>query len=164
MDASTHLAGRTRETKIRRDARGRWFDGDHALEHPKLTQAFDRWLERAPDGRFCLKNDINWAYVEVEGPARFVRGVRSDGQGLRLTLDNDTEVALEPEALVADPEGVLHQRLPERMVARFESGATVALAEWLGERLREADSGIVLDLEGGPYRVPVVDDPLASQR
>jgi len=49
MDPNALLAGRTRETTIARDAEGRWFHDGQALEHPNLTRAFDRWVERAED-------------------------------------------------------------------------------------------------------------------
>ena len=49
MDPAQFLQGRTRETEIRRDARGRWFNGEDRIDHtPKdervrirMGEAFD---------------------------------------------------------------------------------------------------------------------------
>ena len=61
VDPASVLSGRTRETKIRRDAAGRWFDDGAEITHVLLTRAFDQWLQPAPDGsgRWCLSNSIN---------------------------------------------------------------------------------------------------------
>ena len=86
MDPAQFLQGRTRETEIRRDARGRWFNGTDRITHPNLVQSFDGWIDRAEDGRFCLSNAINWAYVEIEGPPYAVKDVDASSEGVVLHL------------------------------------------------------------------------------
>ena len=95
MDPAQFLQGRTRETKIRRDARGHWFDGQDRISHPNLTRSFDSWVDRAEDGRFCLSNSINWAYVEIEGPAYFVKDVEVSDRGIVLLLSGDRREPLD---------------------------------------------------------------------
>jgi len=157
MDPAEMLRrGYTRETKIRRDARGKWFDGDVPLEHPGLVKSFDGWLDRAPDGRLCLSNDINWAYVEVEGPPYRVRAVEV-GEAIRLRLSGGREETLDPKTLRQDAQGALWCDVREgKLAARFENHATNQLADVL----EEDAEGPFLRIAGEVVRPPVVEDPL----
>ena len=158
MDPAEYLQGRTRETTIRRDAQGRWFHDGDPLEHPNLIRSFDRWIERAEDGRYCLKNDINWAYVTIEGPPLFVRTLRFDGGDTAwLVLSNDREERLVPDTLRHGEDGALHCDVANgTLVARFDRHAQAQLERVLGEDER----GVYLALGGGRVRPPVVNDPL----
>lgn len=154
------IAGRTRETKIRRDARGRWFDGADPIEHPLLTQAFDAWIDRAEDGRYCLRNDINWAYVTIEGAPVFVRSLELEGEGARvwLQLSGGRREALDPSTLREDREGALHcQVRGGTLAARFDPHAAMQLAPIVAED----SQGTYLALGGTKVRPPVVDDAIA---
>ncbi len=160
VEPASMLQGRTRETKIRRDAEGRWFDDGVELTHPLVRRAFDRWLRRAPDGsgRYCLCNDINWAFVEIEGPPRFVRAVRLAGGDVTLRLSDEQEAALEPATLVQSPDGGLYGRVPGDMVARFDRHAMMQL----DPLIEEDEQGVYLRFGQGRVRPPVVEDPLAG--
>ncbi len=161
MDPSAILEGRTRETKIRRDKAGRWYDGGVLLEHPNLCRSFDGWIDRAEDGRLCLTNDINWAYVDVEGPPYFVRGLEvADGE-ITLLLSGDRREPLDGATLRQGPDGALYCDVRAgRCAALFENHAAVQLAELLFE---DAE-GTYVELPTGRVRPPVVDDPLAPAR
>ena len=160
MEPSSFLKGMTRETTIRRDAEGNWFVDGEPLDHPNLTRAFDRWLERAEDGRYCLKNDINWAYVAIEGAPYFVERVRKDAAGLpRVELSNDAELPLPVDSLRLGPEGALYFDLPGGMVAKFRRHAMAQLEPWLSED----DKGAYLELQGKRVRPEVVSDPLRAR-
>ena len=154
------LKGRTRETKIRRDGQGRWFNDDQEITHVLLTRAFDEWLRAAPDGsgRWCLSNDINWAFVSIEGPPRFVRSLTLEGDAARLHLSDGKVVALDPETLRQDPDGALYCDVPGGMTARFDRHAAMQLADLVDE---DAD-GVFLRIGGGVVRPPIVDDPIAG--
>jgi len=162
MDDPNQLlaAGRSRETTIARDAQGRWSQDGQALEHPNLTRAFDRWVGRAEDGRYCLKNDINWAYISLEGPPFFVRSVRIDrGSGkaeVRLVLSNDTEQALRPATLRNGPDGALYCDLNDGMVARFDRSAMAQLEALIGEDAQ----GVYLEIGGRRIRPKASANPL----
>lgn len=159
MDPSSFLQGRTRETTIRRDAEGRWFYDGEPLDHPNLTKAFDRWIERAEDGRYCLKNDINWAYFTLEGAPFFVERVRRDERGRPLLeLSNGTEqpLALAMNTLRIGPEGALYCDVQGDMTARFTRHAATQLEPWLSED----DHGVYLELDGARVRPEVAADPL----
>ncbi|MEZ4335191.1 MAG: hypothetical protein R3B82_01005 [Sandaracinaceae bacterium] len=158
VDPAAMLKGRTRETRIRRDDAGRWFDGDDPIRHPLLTRAFDEWLRPAPDGsgRWCLSNDINWAFVTLEGPPRFVRSV-DVSDVIRLALSDGRVVPLDPATLRQGPDGALYCDVPGAMVARFDRHAAMQL----GDLLDEDEEGVFLGIGDARVRPPTVDDPLA---
>ena len=158
MDPADFFQGRTRETEIRRDARGRWFNGDDRIDHPNLARSFDSWVDRAEDGRFCLINSINWAYVEVEGPAYFVKDVEPDDDGIGLVLSGDLRERLDPASLAQGPEGALWCTVREgRCPARFDNHAVSKMSERVGED----DDGVYLLIGGERVRPPEIDDPLS---
>lgn len=150
-------AGRTRETKIRRDAQGRWFNDRDPISHPNLVRAFDSWVDLAPDGRFCLSNDINWAYISLEGAPFFVRSVSLEGPGAVLGLSGGQQEGLDPSTLRQAADGTLYCQVREgKMAAQFDRDAMQQLESILGED----EQGVYLALEGQKVRPPVVDDPL----
>jgi hypothetical protein len=161
MDPTSFLTGRTRETTIRRDALGRWFHDEQPLDHPNLVRAFDRWLDKAEDGRFCLRNDINWAYVTLEGPPLFVRAVRLDPDGaLQLVLSDDRVEALAADSLRQGPDGALYcDARAGTLVARFDRHAM----QQLEPVLKEDERGVYLALGGERVRPLVVADPLTHK-
>ena len=158
MDPAQFLQGRTRETEIRRDARGRWFDGQDPIEHPNLTRSFDSWVDRAEDGRFCLSNSINWAYVEIEGPAYFVKDVEMAADGVSLLLSGDLRERLAPASLRQGPEGALWCVVREgRCPARFDNHAVSKMSD----SIREDEDGVYVLIGGEKVRPPEIGDPLS---
>lgn len=160
MDPGSFLQGRSRETTIRRDAQGRWYFDGEPLEHPNLVRAFDRWIGVADDGRYCLKNDINWAYITLEGPPFFVRSAYPlPDETVELLLSDDSREPLDPRSLREGPDGALYCDVHGgRMSARFERHAM----QQLEALLREDDEGVYLALAGEHVRPARVSDPLAS--
>jgi hypothetical protein len=157
MDPGQLLSGFSRETTIRRDAQGRWFHDGQPLEHPSLTRAFDRWVERAEDGRYCLKNDINWAYITLEGPPFFVRSLQiSPGGQVLLALSNDRSEPLRAESLRMGEDGAIYCDVGDGLPARFDRHAAVQLEPLIGEDER----GVFVEVAGRLVRPKVVDDPL----
>ena len=156
VDAGSYLKGRTRETTIRRDAQGRWFHDGQPLGHPNLIRSFEQWIERAEDGRWCLKNDINWAYITLEGPPLFVRAARPTASTVTLQLSNGRSEPLRPETLRQDHDGALYCDAVDGLTARFDRHAQTQL----GEVLDEDDDGVYVSLDGTRWRPPIVDDPL----
>jgi hypothetical protein len=150
--------GRTRETDIRRDAARRWWKGAERIDHPNLVRSFDGWVDRAEDGRFCLKNDVNWAYIALEGPAYVVMSVRLHADGVTLRLSGDRTEELVASSLRQDEHGALWCDVREgRCPARFENHATNALAGLLDEDER----GVVLRVGGRLCRPALVADGAA---
>lgn len=159
-DPNKLLGGLTRETQIYRDARGRWFNEGQPLEHPNLVRSFEGWVDRAEDGRYCVSNDINWAYIQLDGPAYFVRAVRIGPQGrITLHLSGDREEVLDASTLRQDENGVLYCDVREgRVPARFDAHAMMQLEECL----RQDDEGLFLQLGNRRVRPPHAADPLQT--
>ncbi len=157
MDPASFLQGRTRETKIRRDVRGRWFNDQDPVDHPNLVRCFNGWIDRAEDGRFCLSNDINWAYIEIEGAPYLVRDLNIDGNDVHLSLTGEREELLDPATLRVDAHGVLWCAVREgRCPACFDTHA----ANKLGDLIDEDEEGMFLRLAGGKVRPASIADPL----
>lgn len=128
------VEGRSRETKIRRDARGRWWNDDAEITHPSLCRAFDAWIERAEDGRYCLKNEINWAYVTIEGPPLFARRARVEAGALVLSLSDGRDEAVDLTTLREGSDGALACDVRAgTMPCALTSGAMMELAPHLDE-------------------------------
>jgi hypothetical protein len=150
----------TRETAIRRDARGQWWNGPDPITHALLVRAFDAWIDVADDGRYCLKNDINWAYVAIEGAPVFVRSCRLEAGAAHLSLSDGRVEPLDAATLREGPDGALYCDVRGgKLRARFDPHAAMQL----GEALDPSADGPVLRLGGGLVRVPVVADPLARR-
>ncbi|MFT5353574.1 MAG: hypothetical protein ACI9KE_000773 [Polyangiales bacterium] len=162
MDAAEMLAkGFTRETTIVRDAKGRWFHDGEQLKHKGLCRSFDAWIDRAPDGRFCLQNNINWAFVEIEGPPYSVRAfaLREDGPWLKLS--GNIEERLDVDSLCIDPEGLLWCNVRGgRVPARFDNHAAVQL----GAHLHEEGGEFLLRLGDETYHPADCADPMNAWR
>lgn len=158
--------GRSRETKIRRDAQGRWWNDGVPITHPSLARAFDAWIDLADDGRFCLRNDVNWAYVTLEGPPLFARGadVRRDPEGdvdVWLRLSDGREERLDPATLREGPDGALYCDVRQGTLAcRFDRPAMMTLADLLDEDAR----GTVIALGRASVRPHRTDSPLVPGR
>lgn len=153
------LTGFSRETTIRRDAQGRWYHDGQPLSHAGLERAFDRWVERAEDGRYCLKNDINWAYITLEGPAHFVRSVQIEPAGqVMLALSNEQQEPLRAETLRMGEDGALYCDVGDgTLTARFDRHAAAQLEPLIGED----ETGLYVEVAGRRVRPRTVRDPLS---
>ncbi|MCA9611721.1 MAG: hypothetical protein KC586_03075 [Myxococcales bacterium] len=151
--------GFTRETAIRRDAKGQWWNGGEPIDHVGVSRSFDAWIDRAPDGRYCLVNSIHWVFVAIEGPPFFVRSVELEGDDAWLTLSGGLREKLDASTLRLGPdEGLYCDVRGGRVPARFDDHATHQLAD----RLDADDVGPYFRLGGGVVRPATVDDPLAG--
>lgn len=151
----------TRETTIRRDAFGRWFDGGEPIDNRAIERAFDRWIDVADDGRYILKNAINWAYVEIEGAPIFATSVRLDGDRVRLSLSDDTEEDLAIDTLRQDRDGALYCNVRAgKLTAKFSRNAQMQLEPLVGED----EQGAFLEVAGRRVRPPVTDRPLGMNK
>lgn len=152
--------GRSRETTIARDDQGRWFHDGEPLEHANLVRSFEGWIERADDGRFCLKNDINWAYFTLDGPPYFVRSARVDGDCLRLSLSGGVDETLDPNTLRQGPDGALYCDVRGgKLVARFDRHVMAQLEDFVDED----SQGAFLRVGTTKLRPRAVQDPLRTE-
>jgi len=156
MNPQLFLQGLTRETSIRRDSLGRWFyDGD-PLTHPNLVRAFNRWLDRAEDGRYCLRNDLHWVYVTLEGPPRFVHAVERTAEGeFTMHLSDERTEQLQPATLRQDTAGALYCELQNGLWARFDNSAMAQLAD----DIDEDEGGPHILVSGQKFYPPTLNTP-----
>lgn len=150
----------TRESTIRRDAEGRWFHDGEPIATEAIERAFDRWIDVADDGRYVLKNSVNWAYVEIEGAPILVHALAIEPARTLLTLSDGTEEELDARTLRQDERGVLYCDVRNgKLTASFTRAVQHQLAPLVGED----ESGIYLELAGAKYFPPVVRDPIISR-
>lgn len=162
MDASVSsnkiFHGLSRESTICRDAAGRWFHDGDRVEHPMLAHAFDCWISRADDGRYCLNNGMDWVYIALEGPPLFVRSLRIQNEGkVSLLLSNDRQQQLDIETLRQAEDGALYCDVDQGgMVAKFDRHAMAQLEDFVDEDAQ----GVYIQLGETRVRPPTVTDPL----
>src|SRR5437763_555787 len=96
----------TRESTIRRDREGRWFHDETEVTNLAIARALDRWIARSEDGRYILKNAINWVYVRVEGAPLSVQRIELKAD-IELHLSNGAVEVLDPATLRQDEAGAL---------------------------------------------------------
>lgn len=150
----------TRESTIRRDAFGRWFHEGEPVQNEAIARAFDRWVDRAEDGRYRLNNGYDWVYVEIEGAPLFVESVEVDEAGVLLELSDGTEEPLDAGTLRQDDQGALFCDARGGMLAaQLRRSAQVMLTPLVDE---DAE-GPYLRIGGRKVRPPVLSDPLAPR-
>ncbi|MGB0679044.1 MAG: hypothetical protein ACPGUV_05230 [Polyangiales bacterium] len=128
-----------------------------AVTHPRLVRAFNRWLERSPEGRARLRNALHWIYVHIEGAPLFVQWLQQTDAGPRIALSDGREEALDVASLRLDAAGTLYCNVRDgTWAAAFGPSAMGAISPFVDA---QADA---LVLRFGDVRVapPVVDDPL----
>jgi hypothetical protein len=130
------------------DREGRWFHDGELVEHPKIVEAFNRGIERAPDGRWMLRFGRDWCYVCVEDAPVQVVAALVDGDRVGLKLSNGKSELLQPSTLTVR-DGVLYCVSEDGLPARFGRSAQFAL----GCLLQERADGFMLVLQGHEYLV-----------
>jgi len=150
--------GLSRETTIRRTEEGAWFHDGEPVEHPGVKKAFDTWVDRAEDGRYILKNEVNWAYVEIKGAPVFVVGARADGSQVDLQLSDRRAEALDFDSLRQDEEGFLYCSVRDgKLTAKFTRDALFDLEDlWV----EEDDGRIGVRRGEAVHPIPVESEPV----
>lgn len=149
--------GLSRETDIVLDAQGRFLVAGVPFEHERLREAFASWLDRLPDGRYVLRNDLHYVHVTVEGAPLHARRAEVEGDRVTLVLHAGERAPLRPETLCEGPDGTLYARARDgTWLVRLSPEAALDLAPLLVER----DGVAALSLGGREWPIPRVDDPL----
>lgn len=115
--------GRSRESKIRLDGEGKFFDNGEYVEHAKLQQALHTWIGRHPDdGRFILTNGYDWTYFTVDDVPFYVRAIREqDGEAI-LVLSDGTEEPLDPKTVTMGERGDLYLEIAHPSADKAKAG------------------------------------------
>jgi uncharacterized protein len=131
--------GRSRESTIRLDARGRFWHDGALVEHAGLAAALHSWICRHPDdGRYILTNGYDWTYFTVDDAPFFVVGLAVDPGEVRLRLSDRTEEAWNPAETRIGGDGALYARIKRDVrggpyEAKFTPHAQASLAPLLVE-------------------------------
>jgi hypothetical protein len=98
----------TRESRIRIDRDGYFWDDGVRVEHSGLARAFGRWLAVDPEsGRYILKNEVNWCFVTVDDAPLVVRRIAAGTGGeLELALSDESREPLDATTLRIDEDEV----------------------------------------------------------
>jgi hypothetical protein len=152
-EAELVLEGLSRETDIVLSADGRFSAGGEPVAHPGVVEAFSRWIDRADDGRYVLRNDLHYVYVTVEGAPLHARGLELSGEPpaeATLLLQGGVRERLRPETLREGPDGVLYADGRDgTWPVRLHPAAVLALEPVL----EPVDGGVVVRL--GDERHPI---------
>ena len=149
--------GKSAESTIRRDRFGRWFHDGEPVAHPGVQKCFDAWIERHENGRYVLRNSINWAFVVIDGAPIIVKRVRVVADGLRLGLSDGRDEPLRASTLRQDPEGILYCQVRQgRLTAQFSRQAVFDLEPVLDED----DEGVMVTVGEARVRPPVTESPI----
>ena len=140
--------GRSRESTIVLDGRGRFFHAGEPVVHVGLAAAFASWVSRHPDnGRYILSNGYDWCYLTVEATPFFIESFETATGTITLT-DGSREL-LDFGSLRSGDDGALCARVKGGAFdARFLRHAQLAI----GELLLDGDD-VTIEFRGERYRV-----------
>jgi uncharacterized protein len=137
------------ESGLRLDREGQfWHRGDR-LEHARTLAALHRGLHRADDGRWAVRIGPEWAYVDVEDAARFIRRIEVRGSGLRAQLATGDWIEIDASTLGSGADDALYARTPDGERARLTRAAQLSLSD----HLREDRGAFSLEISGTRYSI-----------
>lgn len=131
--------GRSRESVIRLDGRGRFLNAGEEVEHEGVARAMHTWITRHPiDGRFVLSNGYDWTYFAVDDVPYFVEAVSGTEDEPELALsDGSRERWIGGTLHVGEGDAlytwVKHRSEGGPYLAKFQPGAQLQLAPWIDE-------------------------------
>jgi len=125
------------QSGLRLDKEGRFWHRGGPIEHARTLAVLHGGIHRAPDGRWATRIGREWAYLEVEDAALFVR--RVEGSRAQLASGEWAEI----ESFASGADDALYARVHGER-ARLTRDAQLSLAE----HLREEGRGFVLELAG----------------
>jgi hypothetical protein len=106
--------GRSRESTIRLDARGRFWHEGALVEHAGLAAALHSWVARHPDdGRYILTNGYDWTYFTVDDAPYAVVALRVEPARVVLVLSDRSEEPWDPSTTRTGAGGALYARVKQ---------------------------------------------------
>ena len=134
------------QSGLRLDKEGRlWHRGD-PIEHARTQAVLHQGIHRAPDGRWATRIGRDWAYLDVEDAALWIR--RIDENGLRAQLASGEWTEFDPATISLGQDDALYIRLRGER-ARLTRTAQLALSD----ALHEDHGTFFLELAGRRYPV-----------
>jgi hypothetical protein len=147
MDAAT-LRQLREQSGLRLDKEGRFWHRGGLVEHARTAAALHKGVHRAPDGRWATRIGKDWAYLDVDDAALWIRRIEPEGVGLRAQLASGGWVGIEPATLASGADDALYARVGGER-ARLTRAAQLSLSD----HLREGAGGFVLQLGGESFRI-----------
>jgi hypothetical protein len=139
------------QSGLRLDKEGRFWHRGALVEHARTFAVLHQGIHRAPDGRWATRIGKDWAYVEVEDTALWVRRIEPSGTSLRAELLSGEWVEIDPATLASGANDVLYVRIGGER-ARLTRDAQLSLSD----HLQQDKDGFFLQL--GDKRFPIGRD------
>lgn len=144
----------SRESQIRVDREGHiWHEGERVL-HPGLARALARWIDIDDNGRYVMRNALDWCFITVDHTPLLVRTLRFEADpALRVELDlsDGTTEALDLGTVQVDPDGVVYAHVRRgRLLARFDRQPSFKFLEHV-----ETDGRGLMSFVSGATRVRI---------
>jgi hypothetical protein len=124
---------------LRLDREGRFWHRGEPVEHARTVAVLHAGIHRAPDGRWATRIGSEWAYLDVEDAALWVRRIDGD----RAQLASGEWTRFDPATLATGADDALYARIRGER-ARLTRTAQLALAD----AIHEDASGFSIDLAG----------------
>ena len=127
------------------------------IEHEGVRKSFDAWVDRHENGRYVLRNSVNWAFVEIEGAPMIVRSVQITDADWSLSLSDGRTESMRVETLRQDADGILYCQVRSgRLTAQYSRRAMFDVES----AVDEDEIGIVLKIGDRTVRPPVSESPI----
>src|SRR5437773_7504350 len=136
------------QSGLRLDKEGRFWHRGGLVEHARTLAVLHQGIHRAPDGRWATRIGKDWAYIEVEDAALWIRRIEPSGGGLRAQLASGAWVDVDPATLAAGADDALYARVGGER-ARLTRAAQLSLSD----HLREDGQGFLLQLGERGFRI-----------
>src|SRR5439155_811128 len=131
MDPAT-LRQLREQSGLRLDKEGRFWHRGGPVEHARTLAALHQGIHRAADGRWATRIGKDWAYLDVEDAALWLRLIEPSGASLRGQLASGEWVEIDPATLAAGADDALYARVAGER-ARLTRDAQLSLGEHLSE-------------------------------
>jgi hypothetical protein len=136
------------QSGLRLDKEGRFWHRGGLVEHARTLAALHRGIHRTTDGRWATRIGKDWAYLEVEDAALWVRRIEPNDRSLRGQLASGDWVDIDPATIAAGADDALYTRVGGER-ARLTRDAQLSLTD----HLREDKDGFLLQLGGRAFRI-----------
>src|SRR2546429_9287916 len=118
------------QSGLRLDKEGRFWHRDGLVEHARTYAVLHQGIHRAADGRWATRIGKDWAYLDVEDAALFIRRIEPAGSGLRGQVASGEWAEIDPATLAAGADDALYVRVRGER-ARLTRAAQLSLSDRL---------------------------------
>jgi uncharacterized protein len=142
------------QSGLRLDREGRFWHRGGLVTHARTNAVLHQGIHRAEDGRWATRIGKDWAYLDVEDAALFIRRIEPAGAALRAQLASGEWLDLDPASLAVGAEDALYARVNGER-ARLTRPAQLSLSELLEEEkggfaLRLGNLAFSIGRDAGP--------------